>query len=131
MDDLIPFDDPYADDIANFEMEYGISHAVTTQPCPAPTHRPKESNSGSTKSKTTTCKRCGKDGLSWKHTEHGWRLYLPNGIRHSCNDDPENLAMEVPVSIDLMRRMLCDGLTFEEWLKIRKELKDLAKPYGI
>ena len=134
MDDLIPFDDPYADDVANFEIGYGIGSTSYNSPIDEPTatfSKPKPSTSSGSKNKTATCKRCGKDGLKWKHTEHGWRLFLPNGIMHTCHKDPEYTGMDIPVPVDLMRRLLCNDLTFEEWLKIRKELKGLAKPYGI
>jgi hypothetical protein len=31
-----------------------------------------------------TCKMCGADGLTWKKTVMGWRLFKANGVKHSC-----------------------------------------------
>lgn len=52
------------------------------------------------------CRYCGRGGLYWKNTEHGWRLATSNGSIHSCAKyfasfglaNQQSQKLEAPVS---------------------------------
>lgn len=40
----------------------------------------------SPKNTAKCCKHCGANGLEWRNSDKGWRLYDINGNMHSCSE---------------------------------------------